>query len=512
MSARAEDPPEPAHGMRHFDYVIVGGGAAGCVVAARLAQALDATVCLVEAGRDADDDPRVRDYRQWGSLVGGPDDFYYGIEPQERGNGRVALSSARMLGGGTSHNTVLAFRPPEHDLQRWVAGGAEGWNAEACAAASRRVHETINLERAPDSNPVDRAFVEAAQAIGFPLVDFAVADFDEGVGWLVHNILGGERHSASGAYLGRHEERPPNLAVLTEAPARSIVLDESRRAVGIDLGHETIVARRDIIVCAGAVGSAKLLLLSGIGPTEHLREVGVEPRIDLPGVGENLQDHIEGLVMFAAPDLPASEGHGWNVSLFARSGGAPHVDIQIHFGHEGYDLYAGPAGYAAPDRAVSFTPNVARPQTVGTVRLRSSDPNDPPVVDPRYLTDPDRADERALLAGMRLTRKLAQQPALARWLQAEVAPGPVVRSDEQLLEYLRATHGSVFHPVGTCRMGRSDDPLAVVDPRLRVRGVTGLRVADSSIMPRIVGVNPCLSCMLIGERAAEFVISENQTP
>jgi choline dehydrogenase len=491
---------------RAYDYVIVGGGTAGCILASRLTEDAETTVCVIEAGRDPAGDERVADYRVWGSLVGGDDDFSYAVEPQQRGNSGVAISAARILGGSSSHNTVLAFRPPDVDLRRWEAAGATGWGPEDCRPYLERVIERVHIAEVPHSHPLPQAFIGAARTLGYGLVDLGSPDFGEGVGWLHINVRDGRRQSASVAYLDAVVRERPNLTIVTNTLVSAIAIEDGR-AVGVRLAGGEVAARREVLLCAGAVGSPKLLLLSGVGPAGHLQDVGIPVRADVPGVGENLQDHAEGIVVFEArKPIPEPETHGWDASLFVRSDPALDApDIQMHFGAEAYDLFTLAAGYPTPQHAFSITPNVARPHSRGTVRLRSTDPHDPPRVDPRYLNDHAGADAGAMLFGMRLARKLAAQDAFAEWAGSEVAPGRDVTSDDALLEFLRAAHGSVFHPAGTCKAGGASDPLAVVDPELRVRGIESLRVVDASILPTLVGVNPCITCMTVAERAADLI-------
>lgn len=296
--------------------------------------------------------------------------------------------------------------------------------------------------------------------------------------------------------------------MLTDTPTWRTVLDEHGQAVGVETVRGLIEARREVIVCCGAFDSPKLLLLSGIGPTDHLRAVGIPVRIDLPGVGEHLLDHPKGVVMWESNrPVPAVTTQEWEAGLFVCTEPALETaDLMFHFGTVPFDLNTKPRGYPTSKRAFCLTPNVTRARSEGTVRLRSADPAAPPRIDFRYFSDPHGHDERVMHAGVKLARRLAEQPALTAWVKRELAPGTSVQRDDELSEYARRTANTVYDPAGTCRMGAADDPRAVVDPELRVRGVGRLRVADASIFPAMIGVNPCLTCMAIGEKCADLVL------
>jgi choline dehydrogenase-like flavoprotein len=494
-----------------FDYVIAGGGTTGVVVAARLAEDRDVTVGLVEAGPSDVNDQRVLLLRNWPNLLGTELDYDYGIEPQPRGNGLIRHSRGRVLGGCSSHNSAIAFRTPGLDLEAWERRGATGWGPAALAPCFDRVFQQVHLETAPSANACAAAFVEAAQQAGFPLLTFNGGDFREGVGWFQLNKRGPVRDSSSIAYLHRRQP-PPNLTILTDTPIRRVVLDEHGQAVGLETTRGFIQARREVIVCCGAFDSPKLLLLSGIGPADHLRALGVPVRIDLPGVGEHLLDHPEGIVLWeASRPVPEVSTQFWEAGLFVcTEPGLSAPDLMCHFGTVPFDLNTKPRGYPTAEQAFCLTPNVTCARSEGTVRLRSADPAVPPCIDFRYFSDPDGHDERVMLAGVKLARHLAEQPALKAWVKRELAPGPGTVRDEDLSEYARRTANTVYHPAGTCRMGAADDPMAVVDPALRVRGAGRLRVADASIFPVMIGVNPCLTCMMIGEKCADLVRQAGQ--
>jgi choline oxidase len=280
--------------------------------------------------------------------------------------------------------------------------------------------------------------------------------------------------------------------------------------VGVQTAGGPIYAEREVIVSCGAFDSPKLLLNSGIGPAGHLRSVGMHVVHDLPGVGEHLLDHPEGVVNWElSRPMPPEAVNFWEIGIFEKTQpDLPAPDLMMHLGIVVFDMQTKPAGYPTAEHGFSLTPNVTRAKSEGTVQLRSADPADPPRIDFRYFTDPEGHDERVMVAGVRRAREIAAQGALREWIRCELTPGAGVQSDTAISEYVRSTANTVYHPAGTCKMGAAADPSAVVDPQLRVCGVQGLRVADASVFPTMIGVNPNITVMMIGERCADFCLSE----
>ena len=265
-----------------------------------------------------------------------------------------------------------------------------------------------------------------------------------------------------------------------------------------------MVGRRETILSAGAIDGPKLLMLSGIGPAEHLREVGVEVVVDAPGVGENLQDHPEGLVQWEAlQPMPTASTQWWQIGIFAGTEGRQTPDLMYHYGSVPFDLNIVRYGYPTSENTFCLTPNVTGAQSKGTVRLSTRGYQDKPKVDPRYFSHPH--DREVMIRGFRVAREIAAAPALKDWVGKELAPGEQDSTDEELFEYIRKTHNTVYHPSCTVKMGADDDPMAPVTPTLHVKGVDGLRVADGSVMPDLITVNPCITTMMIGERCADFI-------
>jgi choline oxidase len=511
-----------------LDYVVVGGGSSGCALAARLSEDPAVTVCLLEAGPSDVDDPAILRLTDWMALLGSGYDWDYLVEPQERGNSFLRHARAKVLGGCSSHNSCIAFWTPREDLDEWAALGCEGWSADECWPLIARLETNdgpwaghgrsgpVTLVQIEPDDPCGVAVLAAAAAVGLPTVRFNEGDtICEGAGFFqINREPDGARASSSRAYLHPILDSRRNLEVRTGAWASRVLFDgDGGRATGVEYqqdigpGRRTVGARREVVLSAGAIDTPKLLMLSGVGPAQHLRDIGIDVRVDAPGVGANLDDHVEGLVMWeAARPMVTRSTQWWEIGLFARTRPArDRPDLMMHYGCVPFDLNTVRWGYPTTDNGFCLTPNVTRGHSRGTVRLRTRDFRDRPRVDPRYFTDPDGHDMAVMIAGMRLARRIAEQPALAGWVARELAPGPDAATDEELADFVMKTHNTVYHPAGTAKMGPSTDPTAVLDPQLRVRGVDGLRVADASVLPFLPVVNPNITCMMIGERAADLL-------
>jgi choline oxidase len=491
-----------------YNYIIVGGGTAGSVVATRLAENPATTVCLIEAGPTDDGNLEVLSLQNWPNLLGTALDYDYRIEEQARGNSLIRHSRGRVLGGCSSHNSCIAFRAPQHDMDTWQQLGCEGWNARETQRYFDKVFEQVYLEKNPAINPLSQAFLEAAQQAGFALLTFNIdGELREGVGVFQLNARNGLRQSSAQAYIHPMLPSAHNLTLLTNTVANKIMLDENNVAHAVETDTAIIKASREIVLCCGTFDTPKLLLLSGIGPRHHLDEMGIPLKVELAGVGEHLLDHPEGVIIWEANQPVSDETtQYWEVGLFSKIFPAsPAPDVMFHFGLVPFDWNTAPLGYPTARYGFSMTPNVPQAKSEGIVSLRSPDPKDAPRIDFRYFTDPEGYDEAVLLAGMKLARSIANQPALQRWIKRELAPGSQIQDEQELSEYARRTANTVYHPAGTCRMGASDQPLTVVDPELHVKGIHRLRVADASIFPTMISVNPCITCMMIGEKCADLL-------
>ncbi|OBB60305.1 choline oxidase [Mycobacterium sp. 852013-51886_SCH5428379] len=498
-----------------FDYVIAGGGTAGCVLAARLSEDPDVTVCLVEAGPSDVGDDKILVLSDWMHLLDSGYDWDYPVEPQERGNSFMRHARARVLGGCSSHNSCIAFHPPAEALDEWVTMGAEGWSAAEILPLTRRLIETVGLRDVPPNDPCGVAVLEAAALVGLPTVEFNRGEtVRNGAGWFQINADDdGIRNSTSKSFLHPILDSRRNLEIRTDCWIAEVLFDEQHEATGVryqrpDLtGYDTVTARREVILCAGAIDTPKLLMLSGIGPTAHLREMGIPVRVDSPGVGANLDDHVEGLVFWeAARPMVDTSTQWWEIGLFATvDDGVAQPDLMMHYGSVPFDMNTLRRGYPTTDNGFCLTPNVTQGRSRGTVRLRTRDFRDRARVDPRYFTDPDGYDERIMLAGVRLARRIAEQKPLAQWVARELAPGPDATTDDELLDYIHQCHNTVYHPAATARMGAVNDPMAVLDPQLRVKGVSRLRVVDASAMPKLPAVNPNITVMTMAEKCADLI-------
>ncbi|MDQ4117104.1 MAG: GMC family oxidoreductase N-terminal domain-containing protein, partial [Actinomycetota bacterium] len=438
----------------------------------------------------------------------------------------------------------IAFWTPREDLDEWAASGLTGWSADECWPLIRRLETNdgpwqghgrsgpVNLMQIPPNDPCGVALLEAAAAVGLPTVRFNEGvTVTEGAGFFqVNRFPDGTRASASHAYLHPILDSRPNLDVRTGCWASRVLFDgdggrqpaelaepagrgRHSRATGVEYqrgigpGRQTVTANREVILSAGAIDTPKLLMLSGIGPAEHLRDFGIDVLVDAPGVGSNLDDHVEGLVMWdAARPMVTESTQWWEIGLFHRTeDGLDRPDLMMHYGSVPFDLNTVRHGYPTTDNGFCLTPNVTRGRSRGTVRLRTGDFRDRARVDPRYFTDRDGHDMRVMLEGVRMARRIAEQPALKGWVAAELAPGPDAVTDDDLADYMRKTHNTVYHPACTAKMGVDSDRMAVLDPQLRVRGVSGLRVADGSAMPFLPAINPNITTMMIGEKCSDLL-------
>ncbi|WP_353947167.1 GMC oxidoreductase [Streptomyces sp. HUAS MG91] len=501
-----------------YDYVIVGGGTAGSVIASRLTEDPGVTVAVIEGGPSDIGRDDVLTLRRWLGLLGGDLDYGYTTTEQPRGNSHILHSRAKVLGGCSSHNTLISFKPLPGDWDEWAAAGATGWDHKAMDPYFGKLRNNIVAVGELDRNAIARDFVEAAQAAtGVPRVDgFNKAPFKDGVGFfdLAYHPENNKRSSASVAYLHPHMEAGdrPNLTLLLETWAHKLEFVDGTRASGVrvrtkDGEEKLITARREVVVCAGAVDTPRLLLHSGIGPKADLEKLGIPVVHDLPGVGENLLDHPESVIVWETDGpIPDNSAMDSDAGLFIqRDPEAAGPDLMFHFYQIPFTDNPERLGYEKPEHGVSMTPNIPKPKSRGRLYLTSADPEAKPALDFRYFTDEDDYDGRTLVDGIRIAREIAKTQPLAGWLKREVCPGPDVTSDEELSEYARKVAHTVYHPAGTCRIGSADDELAVVDPELRIRGLRSIRIADASVFPTMPAVNPMIGVLMVGEKCAELI-------
>lgn len=529
--------------MKVYDYVIVGAGTAGCVVASRLAENGMRVLLLEAGGRD----------RHWSiqmpaafgqNFQGGPFNYCFWSVPQAHMDGRrIFQPRGKVLGGSSSINGQVFLRGHALDYERWAKKGATGWSYADVLPYFRRMENyggpasdyrgkdgPIAVRRGELANPLDRAFLAAGEEAGYPITQDVNGFQQEGFGCWDMNIRNGVRDSASFAYLHRPA---PGAKVTVETGARVAHLDFSgSRAVGVtyvrDGRTQKATAEREIVLSGGAFHSPQLLMLSGIGPADHLRRHGLAVRHDLPGVGENLQDHIHMMIQYACNepvtlnryrrlDRKIAVGLNWflnrkgpasinniEVGAFFRSrAGMEQPDVQIHFKPFSLDGWT-----IAKEHGFNFGIGTMRATSTGTVRLASADPAAAPLIDPNYLaTQEDIVDMRN---AVKLTREIAEQKAFDRFRGRALSLGDNVRTDAAIDAYIRANAGSGFHPVGTCRMGT--DESAVCTPDLRVRGVEGLRVVDASVFPDEPSANINAPTFMVAERASDLILGKTLPP
>jgi choline dehydrogenase len=520
--------------MDSFDYVIVGAGSSGCVLANRLTEDPGTTVLLLEAG-GPDTRPEIAIPAAFSKLFQTEADWNYHTAPQPHlGGRRLYWPRGKTLGGSSAINAMIYVRGHRSDYDEWAALGCTGWGYADVLPYFRKSEDSsrgagpyhgaggpLRVERPRDASPVVRAFVEAAAQAGYPAVDDFNGPEQEGAGLYDLTQKRGRRHSAAAAFL-RPAMRRPNLTVWTHAHARRVVFEDGR-AVGVELDRDgqTVIAtaHHEVILCGGAVNTPQTLMLSGVGPAAHLRDLGVEVVADRPAVGENLQDHLitglrvglrgGGSLLDAESALNVLRyvafRRGMLSSNVAEAGLFVHTrpgerapDVQFHVAPALFENHG-----LTPSTAHGFSlgPTLVRPKSRGQVRLASADPYAHPTIDPNYLAD--AADGASLVAGLRIAREVVRQPALDAFRGAEIDPGARAESDADLLAYVRQNSETLYHPVGTCRMGA--DEASVVDPELRVRGVRGLRVVDASVMPVVPNGNTNAAALMIGEKAADLI-------
>jgi choline dehydrogenase len=527
-----------------YDYIVVGAGAAGCAVASRLSEDPSTSVLLLEAG-GPDRSPLIHIPVGFTKLTSPSVNWGFETVPQTQLNNRqMWYPQGRTLGGSTSINAMIYIRGQAEDYDRWRELGNEGWGYSDVLPFFRRAEHNerladefhgadgpMNVTEQNERNPLTKAFVRAAQELGLPFNhDFNGAD-QAGVGYYDITQRNARRESAATAYLRPNRKRP-NLTVRTGAHATRVIVERGR-ATGLSFRHKdrlvTARARREVVLSSGAINSPRLLLLSGIGPADELRALGIDVVHDLPGVGKNLQDHMD--VYLTAETTPVSFNESdrpdrvilygleyliyksgpltacvCEAGAFLRSSdeiGSP--DIQIHC-LPAFVIDHGRQRVKGHGLTIN-TCNL-RPRSIGEVTLRSADPTQNPLIDPNFLADP--YDWKISIEGFKFGRRLLQSRAFAPFIKREHMPGAQVQSDADIKAYIRQWSKTDYHPVGSCKMGH--DEQAVVDTDLRVRGLEGLRVIDASIMPTLISGNTSAPSTMIGEKGAHHILHGAASP
>ena len=524
-----------------YDYVIVGGGSAGCTLAARLSEDPAARVCLLEAG-GTNTQLLVRMPAGVGELIKAKSRHNWGFwteaEPHLDGR-KLWWPRGRGLGGSSAINGMIYARGHPRDYDEWRQTGLAGWAWDDVLPYFRRLERhhrggdlhgsdgPLHVSAGESDSPFYAALTEAGRQAGYPVTADFNGESQEGFGPYDLTISDGKRWSAAAAYLAPCRGRT-NLTVITDARTTRIVVERGR-AVAVEYARgrrrERVEAAGEVLLCTGAVQSPQLLQLSGIGPADRLRAADVTPVHDLPGVGENLQDHLDIIMNWSTRDLASVfsvtkglkqltvglqylfKGTGPGRSNYLEAGafvksreGLERPDVQIH---GVLAIMRDHGKVKATADGFSLHLCQLRPESRGRIGLHSADPFADPKIEANYLAT--EADRRTMRACVKIGREVAEQAALSPYREAELAPGADVRTDAEIDAWVRATAETIYHPVGTAKMGTNNDPTAVVDASLRVRGLTGLRVVDASVMPTLVGGNTNAPTIMIAEKAADMI-------
>jgi choline dehydrogenase-like flavoprotein len=534
--------------IKSYDYIIIGGGSAGCVLANRLSADPSVTVLLLEAG-GSDRHPFFHWPAGFAKMTKGIGSWGWHTVPQRHLNNRVLrFTQAKVIGGGSSINAQIYTRGNPADYDEWVSlDGATGWSyadvlpyfkrGENNQRYTNRFHAyggPLGVSNPISPLPICEAYFQAGQELGIPFNQDFNGAIQEGLGYYQLTQLNARRSSTSVAYLDPVRKRH-NLTVISQALVTRVVI-ENRRATGIEFHtnqsslKQTVHSNSEVIVSSGAIGSPKLLMQSGIGPADHLKSLAVPVVHDLPGVGSNLQDHLDLFVIaectgdhtydkYNKPHHAAWAGlqylllkKGPVASSLFETGGfwyadplvhARSPDIQFHLGL-GSGIEAGVA--KMQNSGVTLNTAYLRPRSRGTVRLMHKDSSHAPLIDPNYWSDSH--DRDMAIKGLRLAREILNQPALKRFIKSEVLPGIRLASDKDLFEYACAHAKTDHHPVGTCKMGLDTDPTSVVTPDLKVIGLSGLRVVDASVMPRVPSSNTNAPTIMVAEKAVDHILGK----
>ncbi|WP_406162586.1 GMC family oxidoreductase [Streptomyces canus] len=504
-----------------YDHIVVGAGSAGCAVARRLIDA-GRSVLLIETG-GRDDNPAIHDPGRLWELWNSPQDHAFTTEPQRHANGaQVFWPRGKVLGGSSALNGMIYVRGHRSDYDDWAMRyGATGWSYDEVLPYFKRSEDfedgpsayhgaggPLPVTRNHSPNPVTSAFMAACEQYGIPYNDDCNAEEILGVNLIHRTIRDGRRVSAWTAFVQPVLDNP--LLTVRTGALVTRVLVAGGRAVGVEVFHEghtdTVRCSGDVVLSAGTIGSAQLLLLSGIGPADELRALGIGVTADLPGVGGNLHDHtLTPVVWESARAVPEGTANKLEAHYFAKTDPAlPAPDLQPLMSHVPLPV----SGQTVPEEGHGYSvlAGTIRPLSRGRLWLRSADPTQAPALDPNHFAEP--GDLTAMVEAVKQVREIGAQRALGDWRSKEIAPGPGIHTDAEIAAYIKRNLLSYHHQVGTCRMGTGS--AAVVDPRLAVHGLTGLRVADASVMPAVTSGNTHAPAVMIGERCAGFVLDPQE--
>jgi len=501
--------------MSDYDFIVVGAGAGGSVVANRLSEV--APTLLLEAG-GSEIPENVRIPQLWFTMLGSDVDWSYSSTPQPALNDRQTFEPRGKIPGGSSNFYIMMhIRGHRSDWDNYAYGGCPGWayddvlryfqstesQEDDTNPTGGKSDKGISLINAKDHNPnpTSQAFIDACLELGFPPTDDFNGPNMEGTGWHHINIKDGKRHGANEAFIEPIMGRE-NFTLSTNSFA-SRLLFEGDRCVGVEYVQDgetkTARANREVIVCGGALESPKLLMLSGIGPSDHLAEHGIDTLVDLPGVGQNFHNHVlTGVIRECKQDVPQGNLNLSESALFTKSDpGWVGPDLQIAFVHVPFDIIVG----QGHPNSVSILPGVVRPMSRGWIKLASADPMDKPLVNPNYMGA--KSDLDRMVQAIKLSRDIFETNAFSEWVGDELLPGPEIKTDDELADFVRNRADSYHHQSGSCKMG--SDEMAVVDPELKVYGVEGLRVADASVFPIVPSGNCHAGILVIGEKCADMI-------
>jgi choline oxidase len=476
------------------DYLIVGGGSAGCILAKRLAERPGRHVILLEAGKVDEGDPAAMDLKRLDEQTAAHD-WGFTATTLPGGKAQLNYTRAKMLGGCANHNDCAFIQPPASDFVEWQRLNADGWGPADMEPMWQRVRQSITVQASP-LNHFSKAFVAAGVELGLPLTDFS-KEVRAGVGPFPLNATGRQRQSSSVAYLHPLSALTKNLEVRTDTLATRILFD-GLRAVGVETSRGAILARHVILAC-GAIQTPQLLMVSGIGPSDDLVLHGIPTKLANDHVGRHLKDHVAAPVVWSTRERIGD----WEICPFEATmmlqldADEPAPDILFHFGLQVREKYVAGQRFPHVGDAVKASPNVTRARSEGRIRLSGQSMADKPHIDLNYFSDP--YDLPKLVQALKFTRQLIETESLSRLLKDELYPGPAIQSDAEWSEYARDVCETVYHPCGTARMGD------VVDTRLQVLGCGSLYVVDASVFPSLITVNINAAVMMVAEKAAEMI-------